>query len=88
RNWRDTSGNPEMPFYIVELADFLHQRDKGGRAAWQEMRERQAQVAEETPEVYLIRNSDLGEWNDIHPLDKKTLGIRVADKIAESKSSK
>lgn len=88
RNWRDTSGNPEMPFYIVELADFLHQSDKGGRAAWQEMRERQAQVAEETPGVYLIRNSDLGEWNDIHPLDKKTLGIRVADRITKSQSSK
>lgn len=83
RNWRDASGDAEMPFYIVELADFLHQSDKGGRAAWQEMRERQAQVAKETPGAYLIRNSDLGEWNDIHPLDKKTLGTRVAAKITE-----
>ena len=27
------------------------------------------------------KNSDLGEWNDIHPLDKKTLGQRVAAAI-------
>ena len=27
----------------------------------------------------LIKNSDLGEWNDIHPLDKKTLGQRAAE---------
>ena len=80
-DWREASGNPEMPFYIVELADFLHPSDKGGRAAWAEMRKVQAQVADETPGALLIPNSDLGEWNDIHPLDKKTLGNRVADAI-------
>jgi sialate O-acetylesterase len=25
----------------------------------------------------------LGEWNDIHPLDKKTLGARVAEAVWE-----
>ncbi|MCM1355500.1 MAG: hypothetical protein NC212_03735 [Staphylococcus sp.] len=80
-NWREASGDAGMPFYIVELADFLHPSDKGGRAAWAEMRKVQAQVADETPDAFLIHNSDLGEWNDIHPLDKKTLGQRVADAI-------
>lgn len=80
-NWREASGDAQMPFYIVELADFLHPSDKGGRAAWAEMRKVQAQVADETDNAVLIRNSDLGEWNDIHPLDKKTLGNRVADAV-------
>lgn len=80
-DWRKASGDADMPFYIVELADFLHKDDRGGRAAWQTMRERQAEAAEETPGATLVRNSDLGEWNDIHPLDKKTLGQRVAEKI-------
>lgn len=80
-DWRKASGDADMPFYIVELADFLHHSDKGGRAAWAEMRKTQAKVADETPGAVLIRNSDLGEWNDIHPLDKKTLGGRVADAI-------
>ena len=70
-NWRKASGDTEMPFYIVELADFLHPSDTGGRKAWAEMRRVQAEVAEETPNATLIRNSDLGEWNDIHPLDKR-----------------
>ena len=52
------------------------------------MRERQAQVADETPGVSLIRNSDLGEWNDIHPLDKKTLGNRVAEKILSENNNR
>mgnify|MGYP000449513701 CR=1 FL=1 len=25
--------------------------------------------------------ADLGEWNDVHPLEKKTLGRRVATKM-------
>ena len=84
-NWREASGDPTMPFYIVELADFLHPSDKAGRTAWAEMRRVQARVADETDNAVLIPNSDLGEWNDIHPLDKKTLGIRVADAMMRSK---
>ena len=79
--WRTLLGDEEMPFYIVELADFLHKSDTGGRNAWAEMRRMQAKAAEETPGASIIRNSDLGEWNDIHPLDKKTLGKRVADAV-------
>ena len=77
-NWRQASGNSGMPFYIVELADFLSKDDRGGRVAWQKMRDRQKQVADEVEGAVLVPNSDLGEWNDIHPLDKKTLGQRAA----------
>ena len=78
-DWRRTFGNAELPFYIVELADFLSKDDIGGRKAWAEMRQEQAKAARMNTNATLIRNSDLGEWNDIHPLDKKTLGKRVAD---------
>ncbi len=77
--WRDTFEDPEMPFYIVELADFLHRSDKAGRAAWAEMRKEQAKAVKMNTNARLIPNSDLGEWNDIHPLDKKTLGKRAAE---------
>lgn len=78
-DWRRTFGNAGLPFYIVELADFLSKDDIGGRKAWAEMRQEQTKAAEMNTNTTLIRNSDLGEWNDIHPLDKKTLGKRVAD---------
>ena len=32
-DWRNTFGNPELPFYIVELADFLSRDDVSGRQA-------------------------------------------------------
>lgn len=80
-NWREASGDASMPFYVVELADFIHKDDKWQRASWQKMRDRQAEACRDIPGATLIHNSDLGEWNDIHPLDKKTLGKRVADAV-------
>lgn len=79
--WRKTFDDDGLPFYIVELADFLHKDDTSGRAAWAEMRIEQAKAVEMNTNTVLIRNSDLGEWNDIHPLDKKTLGKRAADAV-------
>lgn len=83
-DWRRTFSQPELPFYIVELADYLSKEDISGRKAWAEMRLEQAKAAQTTPNAFLIRNNDLGEWNDIHPLDKKTLGRRVANKVLET----
>lgn len=80
-SWRADFNDRDMPFYIVELADFLHKDDRGGRAAWAEMRRNQAEAAKSTHNAYLVPNSDLGEWNDIHPLDKKTVGHRVVEAV-------
>ena len=38
----------------------------------------QAEVADTNKNVTLIKNSDLGEWNDIHPLNKEDVGKRLA----------
>lgn len=88
KDWRSTFGMPGLPFYIVELADFLHLDDIGGRRAWQEMRVEQARAAESDPHATLINNADTGEWNDIHPLDKKTPGKRAAEAVLEDMKRK
>lgn len=80
-DWRKTFDDSDLPFYIVELADFLHKDDIQGRQAWEEMRTEQKKAADRSSNATLIRNKDLGEWNDIHPLDKKTLGGRVAEEV-------
>ena len=82
-DWRRTFDDAQLPFYLVELADFLSPEDVGGRQAWAEMREIQAKTAEHNANAWLIKNQDLGEWNDIHPLNKKTLGERVAEQILQ-----
>ena len=81
--WRESFNDSDLPFYISELADFLHGSDVEGRKAWAEMRQEQARAVQMNSNTVLIRNSDLGEWNDIHPLDKKTLGQRVADAVLQ-----
>ena len=80
-DWRNTFEDQDLPFYIAELAEFLHKDDKEGRQAWEEMRQEQAKAAKTSGNAVLIKNEDLGEWNDIHPLDKKTLGRRIAKAV-------
>lgn len=86
-DWRQRWNKPAMPFYIIELADFLSHDDKGGRTAWAEFRKVQAEVANDNQQVTLIKNSDLGEWNDIHPLNKKTLGERLSQAVSQQKGN-
>lgn len=88
--WRTDRSDNTLPFYVVELANYLPESDKGGRAAWAEMRNIQKETCEKTPNCELVENYDLGEWNDIHPLDKKTLAERIAAKmnLTGKKSSK
>ena len=80
--WRAANGSPQLPFYVVELADFIHHSDTVERPAWAAMRRMQAAAAQQLEGVTLIPNEDLGEWNDIHPLSKLPLGARIAAAIA------
>jgi sialate O-acetylesterase len=83
QDWRNAFNNQNLPFYIVELADFLHPSDIGGRKAWAEQREAQAKACNDTDGATLIRNSDVGEWNDIHPKDKKTPAKRIVEAMTK-----
>lgn len=83
KDWRRLFGNEALPFYIVELADFLAPDDPG-RKAWAALRSQQAKAADEDPHATLIKNSDTGEWNDIHPLDKKTAAGRIVEAVTSA----
>lgn len=82
-DWRTLFKDETLPFYIIELADFLAPDDPG-RAAWAELRKQQAKTACENTHVTLIKNSDTGEWNDIHPLDKKTAATRLVEAVIQN----
>lgn len=82
-DWRALFQNENLPFYVVELADFLAPNDPG-RTAWAELRKRQARAAQENMYVTLIKNGDMGEWNDIHLLDKKTPVTRLVNAVIQN----
>ncbi len=76
-DWRRLFKQPDLPFIQVQLANFREVKDKPGESALAELREAQAKTlaVENTAMAVAI---DVGEWNDIHPLNKKTVGERLA----------
>lgn len=78
RDWRRAFGQGDFPFYIVSLANYMRRNDQPGDDAWAELREAQAYAAMTTPNAGLAITIDVGEANDIHPKNKKTVGERLA----------
>lgn len=78
RDWRAGWQREELPFLIVQLANFMQSRSYPVESGWAMVREAQRQVAQKLPAVALATAIDLGEWNDIHPLEKKELGRRLS----------
>lgn len=83
---REELNTPDLPFYIIELAAFEHSELTDNDWGWNRVQKEQRRTAEKLDGVYLVPNADLGEWNDIHPQDKMTLGHRVVDAILESRN--
>lgn len=77
-NWRTLWQKQELPFLIVQLASFMKDPSTPSESNWAEMREIQRQLALKVPNTGLVVTTDIGEWNDIHPLNKKDVGQRLA----------
>lgn len=77
RQWRAQWQQPELPFLYVQLANYLPKQTTPLHSSWAGLREAQAAVLTE-PKTAMVVAIDTGEWNDIHPVDKRTLGSRMA----------
>ncbi len=77
QDWRHRFGQPEMPFYFVQLANYLAPSDCQPESKWALLRESQAHALclENTG---MAVNIDLGDPRDIHPKTKRELGRRLA----------
>ncbi|MFC3115894.1 sialate O-acetylesterase [Cellvibrio fontiphilus] len=76
-DWRNQFQQGDIPFIYAQLANFLPANPEPGESAWAELREAQRQTLalKNTAMAVAI---DVGEWNDIHPLDKQSVGERLA----------
>lgn len=83
---REQSGSPGLPFYIIELAAFQHSELTDNDWGWNRVQKEQRNTAMRVDGAWLVPNADLGEWNDIHPQDKKTVGERTANVILQSRN--
>jgi sialate O-acetylesterase len=77
RAWRRQWGQGDFPFLFVQLANFLEAREEPAESQWAELREAQAMALGE-PCSGMAVTIDVGEWNDIHPENKKVVGERLA----------
>ena len=75
--WRATFGMPDLPFLLVQLPNYMARRERPGDSGWARLREAQFNVARSVPGTALAVTYDVGEWNDIHPLDKKSMARRL-----------
>jgi sialate O-acetylesterase len=76
--------NPSMPFLYAQLPNYMAVKPNPSESNWALLRESQLKTLS-VPNTGMATIIDVGEWNDIHPHQKKEVGIRlalVAQKVA------
>lgn len=76
-DWRKKWNDENLPFLYVQLANFQDVDYLPTESQWAELRYAQLQALS-LPKTAMTVAIDLGEWNDIHPLNKKDVGERLA----------
>lgn len=74
-DWRQQWGQGEIPFLVAQLPGFAI--DLPADSGWPVLREAQRKALE-LPNTAVTVNLDLGEWNDLHPLNKKDVAYRLS----------
>ena len=74
-SWRQL-WKKDLPFYFVQIAPFTYGEAYGGA----QIREAQLQTYRNVPNTGIVVVTDItGDTTDIHPKNKKDVGIRLAD---------
>ena len=77
KDWRKSWHKPELAFYWVQLANFKSGANTAFSSPWAIVRDAQT-AALELPNTGQAITIDVGNPDDIHPRDKKTVGTRLA----------
>ncbi len=76
-DWRQKWNQGDFPFLYVQLHNFMEVKDQPSESDWAEVREAQLKTLT-VPNTAMAVAIDIGEWNDIHPLNKEDVGKRLA----------
>ncbi len=77
KSWRAEWGQGDVPFLFVQLANFREQAAEPVESKWAELREAQTSTLN-LPNTAMAVTIDIGEANDIHPKNKRDVGLRLA----------
>jgi len=84
KNWREKFGQGDFPFLFVQLANLGSPDSLPSDDSLTRLREAQAATLSVANTAMAVTH-DIGEWDDIHPLNKKEVGRRLflsAQKVA------
>lgn len=68
----------DFPVVIMQLPGYMSKHEKPVETSWTQIREQQYLAAQRIKGATLAPTFDTGEYNDIHPQDKRTAGDRAA----------
>jgi sialate O-acetylesterase len=77
RDWRRIWEQGELPFLYAQLPNFMDVNYLPSEGNWASTREAQLKTLS-VPNTGMAVTIDLGEWNDIHPDNKKDVGERLS----------
>ena len=77
KDWRNQFSQPNLPFIYAQLPNFMDVNYLPEESNWAEFRASQL-AGLSLKNTAMTVNIDLGEWNDIHPENKKDVGERMA----------
>jgi sialate O-acetylesterase len=77
RDWRMHWGEGDFPFVYAQLPNFVEVNIETTPYDWALLRESQLKALA-IPATGMAVSIDIGEWNDIHPVNKSDLGSRLA----------
>ena len=77
-DWRSRWNEGDFPFLVVGLANFQGRYPYPVDSGWAGVRFGQAQVTGTVPNTALAEAIDIGEAQNVHPLDKLDVGKRLA----------
>jgi sialate O-acetylesterase len=77
KDWRNQWQQGDVPFLFVQLPNFQDRQYLPSESEWAVLREAQLNTLS-VPNTAMVITIDIGEWNDLHPLNKKGVGMRLA----------
>ena len=77
-SWRKEWNQGDFPFYWVQLPNYQVEKPEPSESEWAELREAQTMTLAKLPNTGEAVAIDLGEGNDLHPRNKKDIGLRLA----------
>ena len=77
QSWRENFGQGSLPFYYVQVAPYFYDQNDSTLADYAFFREAQQNIST-LGNTKMVVTMDVGEARDLHPKNKKPIGLRLA----------